>query len=145
MCAICSRKYRNIKDLIEHDQLMHSKTINSCELCGLTLKTRPELHEHYAKSHLQVDGGKASRNSEETNLIIKPASSIVERKESVETSQKILVDEMITKSDIPTASAIVQRGTSTDEIIMDDDDDEEETVNEKAALSRLEFYEFKVN
>ena len=48
----CSRKYRRLKDILYHDELMHSKNVNYCELCFKAHKTRKELNEHYSIVHL---------------------------------------------------------------------------------------------
>ena len=54
MCALCDRKYRNIKSLLDHDQLMHSKMVNYCEICFEVHKSRNDLYEHYKQVHLKV-------------------------------------------------------------------------------------------
>jgi hypothetical protein len=52
MCALCTRKYRNIKDLLDHDQLIHAKALNYCEYCYEAQKSRHQLFEHYKSAHL---------------------------------------------------------------------------------------------
>ena len=69
MCAICSRKYKHIKELIDHDQLMHSKSLIYCEICFESNKSRQDLYEHYKQVHLtEVPSFKQARKqSTESN------------------------------------------------------------------------------
>lgn len=48
----CNRKFRKLKDILYHDELMHSKNVNYCELCVKAHKSRNDLYEHYSTVHL---------------------------------------------------------------------------------------------
>jgi uncharacterized C2H2 Zn-finger protein len=52
-CNLCTRRFKSIKQLVEHDQLIHTKTLNYCEICLEPNKSRSALYEHYKKVHLR--------------------------------------------------------------------------------------------
>lgn len=87
MCAICGRKYRQIKDLLDHDQLMHSKSLNYCEICFEQQKSRKSLYDHYQTAHLTTLNAESSTS----NLISNQIEQINENSKIVDSDQVEIV------------------------------------------------------
>lgn len=53
MCTLCERKFRRMRDLVEHDALVHPKPGNcNCEICEQQFESRSCLYNHYSSAHI---------------------------------------------------------------------------------------------
>ena len=78
----------NIKDLLNHDQLMHAKSANYCEICFEPIKARQDLYEHYKMCHLADSGNteNVSINNHNENILETSCSS--------ENSERVILNEL---------------------------------------------------
>lgn len=77
MCSICGRKYKTLKQLFDHDKLIHAKGNIYCEICLEQKKTKQCLFDHYKYEHL-------SKNQNESELVEKSKPPMVKILDNVE-------------------------------------------------------------
>lgn len=106
MCAICGRKYRQIKDLLDHDQLIHSKSLNYCEICFEQQKSKKSLNEHYKNAHLNEYPLYINESLDQPDSILNEPSTIALKQAQLETSAEQLETDLPTSLTVPSSSSV---------------------------------------